>query len=64
MASILALALTATAQYQPVTLFKAPDASALGAFCYIGNDGTVTSHRHADGQVAERGYAQTAPPSD
>jgi hypothetical protein len=64
MASILALALTATAQHQPVTLFKAPDASALGAFCYIGNDGTVTSHRHADGQVAERGYAQTAPPSD
>jgi hypothetical protein len=57
MTAVLAMALPAAAQYQPVTLFKAPDASESSqAFCYIGNDGTVTGHRRADGQLAERGY--------
>jgi len=55
--AVLAITLPAAAQYQPVTLFRAPDAiESFAAFCYIGDDGTVTGHRLAAGDLAERGY--------
>jgi hypothetical protein len=56
MTALLVMALPAAAQYQPVTLFRHPEAIASSqSFCYIGNDGTVTGHRRS-AAPHERGY--------